>query len=264
MLKKKPLFILKIGGSVITDRQSERPRIRISILKQIAVEVAKAYSGSEFNLILIHGAGSFGHPIVLKTGINQGLKEPTQRIGLGETQRLQTILNTSVCRYLLNQGLPVFPLQASASAVMKKGELISMDTQALEGLLLSGMIPVLNGVPAHDIEQGCSILSGDQLASYLFNRLKVQSIFHGTNVKGIYSADPFQNPDAAFISEVNLNAVPDGISGSSVTDVTGGMRKKIEELSAVGAEGQIFDATVAGNVLGVLSGEVGGTEIIKK
>ena len=164
MLKKKPLFILKIGGSVITDRHSERPRIRIAILKQIAAETAKAYRLSKFSLIFIHGAGSFGHPIVSQTGINKGLTEPDQLTAMGETQRLQTILNAAVCRCLLNEGLPVFPFQASASAVMKAGQLISMDTRALEGLLLSGMVPVLNGVPAHDSQQGCSILSGDQLA----------------------------------------------------------------------------------------------------
>ncbi len=262
MKNQKPLIILKIGGSVITDRNHESPRFRTKIFKRIASEIAEAYRSNNFQLLLIHGAGSFGHPIVKKTGINQGLKEAADLIAFGETQRLQTILNSNVVRHLLEEGLPAFPFQSSVSAIMKAGHFVSMDTKALKGLLNLGMVPVLNGVPAYDLQQGCSILSGDQLAGYLYTQFSAKMVLHGTNVKGVYSADPFKDPGAHFLSKVDLKNLPHGISGSSVTDVTGGMQKKIEELLTVGAGGQIFDATAAGNVLRVLSGETVGTTIL--
>ena len=260
-----PLLILKIGGSVITDRRQERPFLFRSRLKRIAAEVAAASRSDGFRLLIIHGAGSFGHPIVQRTGINRGIANPAQRVAMGETQRLQTWLNAAVVRHLLREGLPAFPVQASASAVMEAGRLVSLDTAATRGLLDTGLIPVLCGVPAFDRKQGCSILSGDQIASYLFTHLGADSVLHGTNVRGVFTADPSRDPAAEFIPVVdlrNVREIPAGVGGSAVTDVTGGLRKKLEELLAAGAGGQIFNATVPGNVERALRGEVVGTKVL--
>jgi isopentenyl phosphate kinase len=147
---------------------------------------------------------------------------------------------------------------------MEQGLLRSLDTGALHGLVSKGMVPVLNGVPAYDRVQGCSILSGDQLAGYLYRRMDGKRILHGTNVKGVYTSDPSEDPEARFLPKVDLDApggLPDGIKGSSVTDVTGGMRKKLEEMRAVGAAGVVFDATVKDNVRRALCGEEVGTAV---
>lgn len=265
MTAQRPLTVLKIGGSVITDRQAERPRLRSRMLARIAREIADGWRPAESRLIIIHGAGSFGHPIVCRTGIDKGVRDGIQRIAMGETQRLQCELNGAVVRHLLRVGIPAFPVQPSASAVMEAGHLVSLDTHALEGLVASGLVPVLNGVPAHDRARGCSILSGDQIAGFLHNRLGADRILHGTNVRGIYTADPSQDPKAAFLPEVNIGSpsgLPEGLAGSSVTDVTGGMRKKLEEMRTVEAPGQVFDATVRGHVRRALQGEIVGTRVV--
>jgi isopentenyl phosphate kinase len=264
MPSKKPLTILKIGGSVITDRKEERPRLRSRMLARIAREIAEGWRPEESRLIIVHGAGSFGHPIVRRTGIDRGVREDSQRMAMGETQRLQSQLSAEVVRHLLRVGLPAFPCQPSAGAVMQAGLLVSLETEALEGLVNIGLVPVLNGVPAFDRVQGCSILSGDQIAGFLYNRLTADRILHGTNVKGIYTTDPSQDREARFFPRVDLGnseALPDGVAGSSVTDVTGGMRKKLEEMRSVRATGQIFDATRKDNVRRALLGEVVGTRI---
>ena len=264
MPSQAPITILKLGGSVITNRKDERPRLRSRLLSRIAREIAEGWRLGECRLIIIHGAGSFGHPIVRRTGIDRGLRDGPQRVAMGETQRLQSKLSAEVVHQLLHAGLPAFPYQPSASAVMEAGRLVSLDTDALEGLIGSGIVPVLNGVPAYDRFQGCSILSGDQIAGFLYSRLGAERILHGTNVKGIYTSDPSQDPRARFFPEVNLGSstgMPEGVAGSSVTDVTGGMRKKLEEMRIVRAKGQVFDATVKGNVLRALSGEAVGTRV---
>jgi isopentenyl phosphate kinase len=264
MLREKPLTILKIGGSVITDRKEERPRMRGRRMGRLAREIAEGWDSGEARLIMIHGAGSYGHPIVSRTGIHQGIHDDGQRKAMGETQRLQSELNGNVVRHLLEAGVPAFPCQPSASAVLDGGELVSLDTGALEGLLNIGIVPVLNGVPAYDRRQGCSILSGDQTAGYLYRRLGADRILHATDVKGIYTADPSHDPDAAFLRMVDLGdsaGLPEGVTGSAVTDVTGGMRKKLEEMRTAGARGQVFDATVRGNVTRALRGETVGTLI---
>jgi isopentenyl phosphate kinase len=62
------LAIVKIGGSVITDKKSLTPKINSKNLKIIAGQL----KNFKLPYILIHGAGSFGHPIVKKSGIDRG------------------------------------------------------------------------------------------------------------------------------------------------------------------------------------------------
>ena len=264
MPSQGPLTILKIGGSVITDRKEERPRLRHRLLARIAREIADGWRPQESRLVIIHGAGSYGHPIVSRTGIDRGVRDGPQRIAMGETQRLQTELSAAVVRHLLRVGLPAFPYQPSASAVMESGRLVSLEIEPLKGLLSKGVVPVLNGVPAYDRVQGCSILSGDQIAGFLYSRLGADRILQGTNVKGIYTADPSKDPGARFFPRLDLDGpagLPAGVEGSSVTDVTGGMRKKLQEMRAVRAKGQVFDATLKNNVRRALGGEVVGTSV---
>lgn len=67
------LVILKIGGSVLACKQSKTPKIDYKMLLRIAKEIAAAYKKG-IKLVLVHGAGSYGHPIVKKTGIDKGIK----------------------------------------------------------------------------------------------------------------------------------------------------------------------------------------------
>lgn len=262
MAPSAPTRILKIGGSVLTDRAIERPSVRKSLLGSISREIVSAWQEGCFRLVLVHGAGSFGHPIVKRTGIDRGIRTPDDRLAFGETQRLQTVLNSIVVHSLVRAGLPAFPFQASASAVLEAGEIRSFALAPVLELLDWGMVPVLNGVPAADTVRGCAILSGDLLAGHLASALGAEVVLHGTNVRGVFTADPVQHPQARFLPEIDLGdpaSLPVGVGGSQATDVTGGMRKKLEEIAKAGVLCQIYDATVAGNTRRALLGEIVGT-----
>lgn len=58
--------ILKLGGSVITDKAADQGVVREDALLRIAKEVSE-YRGK---MIIVHGAGSFGHTYAKK---NMGL-----------------------------------------------------------------------------------------------------------------------------------------------------------------------------------------------
>ncbi len=262
MARSGPMRILKIGGSVLTDRAVERPAVRTRLLGSIAREVAAAWQAGGFRLVVVHGAGSFGHPIVKRTGIDRGIRCAEDRLAFGETQRLQTVLNGIVVGSLVRAGLPAFPFQASASAVLEAGRIRSFALAPVLELLQWGMVPVLNGVPAADTAQGCSILSGDVLAGYLASALEAEVVLHGTNVRGVFTADPARDPKACFLPEIDLRdpaGLPHGVGGSAATDVTGGMRNKLEEIARAGVLCQVYDATVEGNTRRALLGEVVGT-----
>ncbi len=243
----KELIILKIGGSVITDKHSETPKVNEKELERIASEIAEGYNRHKMELILIHGAGSYGHQIVKKTGIHKGIETYDQVIAFAETQRLQNELNSIVTKALISKGIPAIPIQASAHAVMKKGRIEKMDLETVKGMIEEGLVPVLYGVPAYDLEQKCSILSGDQIAPYLGENLGADKIIHGTNVDGIFTANPKENPDAKLIEEINENnfeEIKKVLGESNAVDVTGGMFGKVNEIMELNKKGIKIEALV--------------------
>jgi len=260
----KDLIVLKIGGSVITDKFSQTPKMNYDNLKRISNEIASVYNKIKMPLIIVHGVGSYGHVIVKRTGIDKGIKTESQLGDFAETQRLQNECNCIVTKYLIDEEIPAFPCQASAFAIMKSGKLAHMDTSTIEGLVKIGMVPVLYGVPAYDEIQKCSILSGDEIAPYLAVKLNAKKIIHGTNVDGVFTSDPNKNDDAKLITEINsknIDKVKEWLTGSTATDVTGGMFKKVSELLEIGIESQIVNALTHGNIAKALSGERFGTII---
>jgi isopentenyl phosphate kinase len=258
------LIVLKIGGSVISDKKSIVPKANLDVMKRVSKEIASVYNKEKMKLIIIHGAGSYGHQIVNKTKIGEGIKNNEQLKAFAETQRLQNELNCIFTKYLIEEGLPAIPCQASSFAVMDSGRIVKMDLSAIEGFLELKMIPVLYGVPAYDKTQKCSILSGDQIAPYLAVKLNARKIIHATNVDGVFTGDPNLSPNAKLIPEINsknIEQVKEWLTGSTATDVTGGMFGKVSELLEIGVESQIMNALVPGNIIKALSGEKFGTII---
>jgi len=252
------LTILKIGGSIITRKNSDKPEVNFAELDRVCSEVKEGLSGP---LVLIHGAGSYGHLIVKQTGIHKGISDDSQKIAFAETQRLQNELNSIVCNVLIKVGVPAIPVQASSSALMNEGRLASMNVEIIKGLLDLGMVPVLYGVPAYDSVKGCSILSGDQLITYLAKELSADKIVHACNVDGVYDKDP-KHPDAKLIEE--LSSI-DGlnVAGSNHVDVTGGMAGKVKELFESGVEAEIINGLKHGLITKALKGVKGlGTRVL--
>lgn len=263
------LVLLKLGGSVITDKQSETPRVNHAVLNRLSEEISEAYNKKKMKLVLFHGAGSYGHQIVKKTGIHAGIKTEEQKLAFAETQRLQNELNSLVTKSLIEKGLPAIPCQPSAMALMESGRLKKMDCSAIKGFLKIGLIPVLYGVPAYDKKQKCSILSGDQLAPFVALKLGANQIIHGTDVNGVFTADPKKDNKAKQIREItsqNAEQVKQQLSGSAAVDVTGGMSGKISELLALansGVQSQIVNALTPGAVKRALLGDASVGTVIK-
>ena len=255
-------IILKIGGSVITKKEKEIPEVNKENLQKIAKQIGDFYSSNKTaKLIIIHGAGSYGHQIVHKTEIHNGIKTEKQLIDFAQTQRLQNELNLIITKILIENKIPAIPVQASAMAVMNNKKLIQMNIDAIDGLVNIGMIPVLYGVPAFDKTQKCSILSGDEIAPYLAEKLKFNKIIHATNTDGIFTSNPFEDEKAKLIKRINksnFGKIKKGITGSNTVDVTGGMLKKITELMKIadcGIKSQIISALIEGNVKMALEGD---------
>ena len=258
----KPI-ILKIGGSIITHKERGLPQVNLPNVRKIVNQLV----GLNKKFILIHGAGSFGHPIVKRTGIHKGIRKKKDLVSFAETQRLQNKLNCLITKELIKKDLPAFPCQASSQAVMSEGRLIKMDLDAIRGLLKLGLIPVLYGVPAYDVQRGCSILSGDQIASFLAKNLKIKKIIMASDTDGIFSADPKKDKNAQHIKRINranFKKVKKMLTGSSSVDVTGGMAGKVLEIIEIAKRGvstQIIDGIKRNNIKKAFLGQKVGTII---
>ncbi len=258
------LVIIKVGGSVITDKKSETPKINQITLEIFCQDIGEIFRRNSSRLIICHGAGSYGHQIVKRTGIHKGIETSEQVRAFAETQKQMNELNVLVCGALQKAGVPAIPVQASAAVVMGSGRIAEFDTKAIEGFLETGLVPVLYGVPAFDKKQKCSILSADQIAPFLAKKLGARKIIHGTNVDGVFSEDPNKNPAAERIPEINsknIEQIKNLLAGSSETDVTGGMFGKVSELLDLGIESQIVDAQVQGRIVEAFEGRDVGTRI---
>ena len=256
--------ILKVGGSIITDKTSEKPKEKLKNMLRIAREIKEGLKPND-RLILIHGVGSFGHPIVKKYGLQNGMKSNVQKVGFLYTQLQVDELNRMFCKILAKEGLSVAPINVGSSAVSENKELINLPTDVVEEALNKKMIPVLYGVPVHDKTQGSSIISGDKILSFLANKFKPDIIIHATDTDGIFTADPKIEPNARQIAKISGKRFEDiekYLSGSTTIDVTGGMKEKIREVMSTETNAEIVNGTVSGILQRTLAGERGlGTTI---
>ena len=235
-MQNKELVILKIGGSVITDKTGEL-FARTEVINRIAEEVQKAKLD---NLIIVHGGGSFGHPIAKKYGIKEGLKQESQKIHFAETHHLMTVLNGLVMDALILHNIPAVSITPSSFIITKKGRIFIFDETILRLLLKMRLVPVLYGDAILDNQLGFTVISGDQIISHLARKFEASRIVIGVDVDGLLSSDPKTTKNPKLYSHLTLKELEskkNNIKLSNFSDVTGGMLGKINELTPIIKQG---------------------------
>lgn len=258
--------IVKLGGSVITHKEQAFTPNQPA-LTRLAEELAEARLPS---LILIHGGGSFGHPVAREYRIAEGYTAPRQRIGFAKTRQAMMTLNKLVIDACVQQALPVVAVQPSACMTTRGGRLHHFDVTILQHVLHLGCIPVLYGDAVVDLDLGFTILSGDQLAAALATAFQADHVILTVDVDGLFTDDPKVNPNAVLIPQIALGEVKgllNRIAEATTVDVTKGMRGKITALLPAverGSQITLVNASVAGRLTKALKGEaVTGTHITR-
>jgi isopentenyl phosphate kinase len=221
--------ILKLGGSVITIKgRPFTPNTKAIV--RLAEEIARSDVNS---LIIVHGGGSFGHPIAKQYEIDRGYKDPSQIIGFSKTHQAMTTLNRLIINALIEQDIPAVEIQPSSCIITKSGRIQVIEQRPFTKLLRMGFVPVLYGDTVPDSDTGFAILSGDQLIATLAMRLNADRIIVGADVDGICTADPKTDSAAKLICHISLSELKKllpRIGKAKAPDVTGGMVGKIVEL----------------------------------
>jgi isopentenyl phosphate kinase len=143
---------------------------------------------------------------------------------------------------LNDNGLSAVVLAPFSFVLLKNERIFTFPLETITTALDAGLVPVLHGDVCFDIEKGASILSGDTIVAFLAEHLNASQILLGTDVDGIYTANPIDNPNAKLIYEIdetNFQELLERVGPSSSTDVTGGMHRKLEELIALTQHNQI-------------------------
>jgi isopentenyl phosphate kinase len=259
--------VLKLGGSVITDKNKPSTP-NTETIERLAQEIAQANISS---LIIVHGGGSFGHPVAKKYNLTDGFGDASQVAGFSETHRAMTQLNNLVMDALFNHNVNAVVVQPSSCVVTKSGRIQTIELKPIKRMLDMGLVPVLYGDAVLDSEKGFAILSGDQLVSSLAINFGASRIVMGGDVDGLFTADPKTCSSAQLIERVTLEELKSEkhvIEGSQSTDVTGGMLGKMRELVPAiehNIETLIVNATKPMRVCAALKGKsVVGTVIMKE
>ena len=264
------MIILKLGGSVITKKEAEEPIIDHDNLNRISKEIADS---SFDKLIIVHGAGSFGHPSAKKyeigSPITDGEDFARKKLGFCITQSWVKKLNTIVCDSLREKGVLAVSIQPSSFIITKNKRIYSCNLDLINKYLKLGFVPVIYGDVVPDLDESIKIcvLSGDQIINYLGENLKPTRVILGSDVDGIYTKNPKKYDDAELMN--NVTSCEDLVAeGSLNVDVTGGMNGKLIELielAQLGVESEIINAGKKNFVKRALNHEKGiGTTIKKK
>ncbi|MDY6931133.1 MAG: isopentenyl phosphate kinase [Halobacteriota archaeon] len=244
------LCILKIGGSVITQKGIECSA-RTETMERISEEIERSIKG---DLVIVHGAGSFGHIQAEKYDLNSNFDSKGILVTHNAVKELNRIFIDSLSR----KGLPIAPVHPMSCVTLEAGRISSFFLEQIKLILENEMIPVLHGDVVFDKSVGVRILSGDQQVTYLAKSLNAKSVGLGSNVDGILV-------DGKVLEKITPDTFEDfkdNLSGSESVDVTGGMLGKVSELIDLAKSdisSCIFNASQEGGVERFLNGDSIGT-----
>ncbi len=247
------MIVVKLGGSAITDKRKPC-KARRGVIARLARELAP-FAG---DLIIVHGAGSFGHIGAAEYGLKNGLKTKKSALGAAIVQREVRELNQLVLKALTDAGVPAVSMPPGALVRFSSGSLSDYDLRPFRDALAKGMVPVTFGDVVQDIDQGVAICSGDVLVKLLASEFKAKAAIFASDVDGVFDSDPKKNKGAKLMDELDpLRPFAFKTGKSKVKDVTGAMAGKIEsalDIAALGADVFIVNGTVPGRLAALLGG----------
>lgn len=253
------MIILKIGGSALTIKDAKTPTLDGKNLERIAHE-ASYYND---DMIIVHGAGSFGHIYAQQYKIGDkpiAPKDDYKIEGMCIIQSSMQLFNHKIVTKLQEKGIPAIGLKPSSFIMTRNKRIDVFDTNMVKRYVDEGFVPVLYGDAVLDLNDDIkfAILSGDQIITHLAKELQCNRVILSSDVDGIYTDNPKNNPDAELIEIVTRDTQLKVTENKNQADVTGGMMGKINELLALadeGIESQIINAEVEGNIQQAVSGQ---------
>ncbi|MFC7154757.1 isopentenyl phosphate kinase [Halomarina halobia] len=223
--------ILKLGGSVITDKDSPET-VDEAALDRIAATVAAA---ADDDLVLVHGGGSFGHHHANEYGVSR-TRGTHDYEGVVAIHAAMKRLNDAVLDAFHAADVPAVPVHPFSAGFRNAVSDLVLPTGQVRVLVREGFVPVVHGdVIAHE-GRGATVVSGDELVVELADHLDADRVGLCSAVPGVY------DEDGEVIERIeSIEAVEAAVGGSESTDVTGGMAAKVRELLSLSVPAFVFE-----------------------
>ncbi|RUS77081.1 hypothetical protein EGW08_015164 [Elysia chlorotica] len=231
--------IIKIGGSAITEKD-ELETLKSSALPK-AFDVIRKCRESGATIIVVHGAGSFGHHHAKKFEISKGISSSINEEALKKKMMGFSLTRQSVQKvkssHWYEQNIKCIKYHCSRiSWRTNKHEPVGWPRETICLLLKQNFVPVLHGDACMDESDGFSILSGDTIIKTLCSHFDVRRAVFLTDVAGVYDRPPSE-PDAQLLKSIFVkdDGTVDQVIGTSQSknDVTGGMLLKLNTATKI-------------------------------
>ncbi|MFQ5572767.1 MAG: isopentenyl phosphate kinase [Nitrosopumilaceae archaeon] len=216
------MILIKLGGSIITNKAKP-----LSARKSSIDKIVRALKKLDEPIIVVHGGGSYGHYWSVK--YNMHTKPAYYNThGVSVVKNSMVELNKIILDSFLKNKLNPYCLPPTDFIFGNKP--IIKKIKEMGKIAKTNLIPVTFGDALWFGKKKSYILSGDRIMSILANILKPRLCIFVLNVDGLYS-DP---KTKKLINE--FKGVKPLISKSS-KDVTGGMKRKVEEATKISKKG---------------------------
>ncbi|MBL6742892.1 MAG: isopentenyl phosphate kinase family protein [Candidatus Poseidonia sp.] len=245
--------VLKWGGGLITEKDRLKT-VRTDVLDQLAEQLHSCLKEG-VDVILVHGAGSYGHLKAKKYQLAEGFLsgvefEPlTQHEAVTDVRNDMLELNQHVMESLTRRDISAVALPphqwARGTGPQFQGDL-SFFEQAPKGIVMVTFGDVVDC----DGDKEFGILSGDDIVKRLAAEIKgiKRLVFAMGGVEGVLASPPSEdNPTPELLSRLTKDDVFVGEHQSNM-DVTGGIGLKVR---------RGFETLEAGVEVWLVSGEVG-------
>ena len=270
-------LLIKLGGSVITKKYTEdfpvnieeiklnvKKFVNIETLKRLIKEIKNAKYELNFDLVLVNGAGPFGHFLVDQM-VNKGNKKITP-ITIHESVK---ILNLLLVSEFKKEGLELCPIEPFVWCRFKNGkfETEKLFEEAIK-CVKTGFIPSTYGDIVKSDEKtelgNYKIISGDDLIVEIANRWKPNKIILVSDVDGVFDKNPRIHEDAKLLKVIRSTDVNNLDFNYNSVDVTGAMGSKIKKIFKIkcDAECRIINGLKQGNLYRSIIGDDVGTLVI--
>lgn len=216
------MILVKLGGSVITNKQKPLSARRRSILK-----IATALKKIKEPLVVVHGGGSFGHYWSVKYDMHTKPAKYDSR-GIATVKNSMVHLNKIILDSFLNCNLNPYCLPPTD--FMSGNKPIRDKINEIDNIAKSHLIPITFGDALWFGDKKSFILSGDKIMTILASYLKPRLSIFLLNVDGLYTDLRAKE----LIYDVK-NQSPK-ISPTNL-DVTGGMQRKLNEAKKISKMG---------------------------
>jgi isopentenyl phosphate kinase len=240
--------VLKLGGSVVTEK-SQPETVDEERLAALATVIGE--SGIS-DLLVVHGAGSFGHHYADAHGVSvtEGTRDSE---AVREIAGTMERLNEHVVGALADAGVPAVPVHPFAAGYRTADGDLQFPMAQIEAMLGEGFVPVLHGDILTQTRTGATILSGDELVTELATEFDAERV-------GLCSTVPGVLDESGAVVDVieSYDDVAAALGESDATDVTGGMAAKVRALLDLGSPAYVFGPDALDSFL---AGDGAGTRI---